>query len=535
MRASKTDPLMITMQWAKLQSIVDEASATLLRTAFSRIVTEANDYSCALFDAKGDMIIQSTQGLTSFTGVLAIAIKHFLKSFPVADIDPGDCLIMNDPWLGASQVNDMHVVTPIFHQRKIVAYAANISHCPDVGGRILSGDSREVFEEGIRLPMSKLFRRGKPNEELLRIFLNNVRVPDIVRGDLMAQWSSNVTMERGVLGMLREYRLASLADVSHEILRRSEAAMRAGIRAIPDGTYESEIETDGFDEPLRIHTTVTVRGDRIDVDFAGTSLQTPTGINCCWNYTYAETVFPLICIVRPATPVNGGCLRPLTVVAPDGSVLNPRFPAAVGARAMASMFLPAAVFRALAPAVPDRVIADPAAPAWIPTVSGLNQYGKPFADIIFMNGGLGARPTKDGINVVGFPGNISSTPIEIFENEKPVLVHEKQLVPNSGGVAKYRGGCGQRFSMTSYSEWPITFAMRGDRIDHPALGLFGGGAGAPGAVHVNDRPIHSKRTILLNNGDLLALQTPGGGGYGPPAERAQAALEADIRNEYVTL
>ncbi len=533
MRARKTDPLMITMQWAKLQSIVDEASATLLRTAFSRIVTEANDYSCALFDADGDMIIQSTQGLTSFTGVLAIAIKHFLRSFPVAEIDPGDVLIMNDPWLGASQVNDMHVVTPIFHQRKLVAYAANISHCPDVGGRILSGDSREVFEEGIRLPMSKLFRRGKPNEELLRIFLNNVRVPDIVRGDLMAQWSSNVTMERGVLGMLREYRLSSLADVSHEILRRSETAMRAGIREIPDGTYESDIETDGFDEPLRIRTKVIVRGDRIDVDFAGTSSQTPTGINCCWNYTYAETVFPLICLVRPATPVNGGCLRPLSVTAPEGSVLNPRFPAAVGARAMASMFLPAAVFRALAPAVPDRVIADPAAPTWIPTCSGVNQYGKPFADIIFMNGGLGARATKDGINVVGFPANISSTPIEIFENEKPVLIHEKQLVAGTGGRGKYRGGCGQRFSMTSYSERPITFAMRGDRVDHPALGLFGGEAGAPGAVSVNQRPIHSKRTILLNNGDVLALQTPGGGGFGSPAERAAVAREADLRNEYV--
>ena len=370
MRKTGADPLLISMQWAKLQSVVDEASVTLLRTAFSRIVTEANDYTCALFDTRGDMIIQSTQGLTSFTGVLAVAIKHFLAAFPVSELAPGDCLIMNEPWLGASQVNDMHVVTPIFHRRRVVAYAANISHCPDVGGRILSGDSREVFEEGIRLPMSKLFKRGKPNDELLRIFLNNVRVPDIVRGDLMAQWSSNVIMERGVLAFLREYRLDSLTGIAGEILNRSEAAMRTAIRQIPDGTYTSEIETDGFDEPLRIRTSVTVRADRISVDYAGTSPQTPVGINCCWNYTYAETVFPLICVVRPATPVNGGCLRPLTVVAPEGSVLNPRFPAAVGARAMASMFLPAAVFRALASAVPDRVLADPSAPTWIPTCSG---------------------------------------------------------------------------------------------------------------------------------------------------------------------
>jgi N-methylhydantoinase B len=534
MRRIGPDPLLLSMQWAKLQSVVDEASATLLRTAFSRIVTEANDYTCALFDVKGDMIIQSSQGLTSFTGVLAVAIKHFLKAFPIPDLDPGDCLIMNEPWLGASQVNDMHVVTPIFHHQRVVAYAANISHCPDVGGRILSGDSREVFEEGIRLPMSKLFKRGKPNEELLRIFLNNVRVPDIVRGDLMAQWSSNLIMERGVLAFLREYRLDSLERIAHEILRRSEAAMRTAIRAVPDGTYTSEIETDGFDEPLQIRASVEVRGDRISVDYAGTSPQTPVGINCCWNYTYAETVFPLICVVRPATPVNGGCLRPLTVVAPEGSVLNPRFPAAVGARAMVSMFLPTAIFRALASAVPDRVLADPSAPTWIPTCSGLNQYGKRFADIIFMNGGLGARPTKDGINVIGFPANISSTPIEIFENEKPIMVGEKQLVPDTGGPGKYRGGCGQRFSLTSYSEAPITFAMRGDRVQHPAQGLFGGGAGAPGSVTLNGSPIHSKRTIQLHAGDHLVLETPGGGGYGDPAERSKTAQDDDLGNGYVT-
>ncbi len=528
------DPLTLSMQWAKLQSVVDEASAGLVRTAFSRIVTEANDFTCALFDADGDMIIQSTQGLTSFTGVLAIALRHFLRAFPAHDLAPGDCLIMNDPWLGASQVNDMHVVTPIFHRGHIVGYAANISHCPDVGGRILSGDSREVFEEGIRLPMSKLFVRGRPNEELLRIFLNNVRVPDIVRGDLMAQWSSNVIMERGVLAFLREYRLDALAGLAREILGRSEAAMRAAIRAVPPGTYTSEIETDGFDEPLRIRAAVTVSGDAISVDYGGTSPQTATGINCCWNYTYAETVFPLICIVRPSSPVNGGCLRPLAVSAPEGSVLNPRFPAAVGARAMASMYLAAAVFRALAAAVPDRIMADPSAPSWVPTMSGIDQYGKRFADIVFMNGGLGARPTSDGINVIGFPANISSTPVEIFENEKPVLVNEKQLVSDGGGAGRHRGGTGQRFSMTTYSEHPITFAMRGERIVHPAQGLFGGGPGAPGVATVNGRAIHSKRTIVLEPGDTLVLQTPGGGGYGDPRERAEDARAEDVRNEYVT-
>jgi len=198
------------------------------------------------------------------------------------------------------------------------------------------------------------------------------------------------------------------------------------------------------------------------------------------------------------------------------------------------MYLAAAVFRALAAAVPDRVMADPAAPSWIPTLSGVDQYGQRFADIIFMNGGMGARRTKDGVNVIGFPANISSTPIEIFESEKPVLVHEKELVTDGGGAGRYRGGTGQRFSMTSGASQPMTFAMRGERLRHPAQGLFGGGPGAAGVATVNGQPIHSKRTILLNPGDTLLLQVPGGGGYGPAETRDPAAHAEAIRNEYVS-
>lgn len=534
MRRARIDPTTLSMQWAKLVSMVDEASATLRRTAFSRVVTEANDYSCALFDARGQMIAQATQGLTSFTGVLAVAIGHFLRAFPPSRLAPGDSLILNDPWLGTGQVNDMLLVTPIFWRGRLVAYAANISHSPDVGGRVLSGDSREVFEEGIRLPISKLFARGRPNQELLRIFLNNVRVPDIVMGDLMAQQAANTTMRARVAEFLREYDLARLDHVASEILRRSERSMRAAIAGIPVGTYEGEVEADGFDRPLRIRATVRVDQHGITVDYGGSSPQVPAGVNCCWNFTYASTVFPLVCVARPPGPINGGHLRPLRVVAPEGSVLNPRFPAAGGARIMIAHFLPAVIFQALAPAVPDRVLADSAAPLWGPVISGLNQHGKRFADIIFLNGGLGARSMKDGLSVIGFPGNISSTPVEIFEHEKPVIVVSKELRQDSGGAGKYRGGCGQVFAMTSYAEHSITFAMRGDRIHHPPQGLFGGRLGSPGVATVNGRPIHSKHTILLERGDTLVLQTPGGGGFGDPAERAPGACVEDERNEYVS-
>lgn len=519
-RSRPYDPVTLAVRWNRLIAIVDEASATLLRTAFSRIVTDAWDFTCALFDAEGQMIAQPTQGLPSFIGSLATAVGHFRRAFPPATLSPGDSLVTNDPWIGTSQLNDMVFVSPIFYRGRIVGYAANIAHSPDVGGRLLSADARELYEEGLRLPISKLIARGQPNETIFDIIRSNVRVPDIVVGDLLAQEAANTAMIRRVVDFLAGEKLPDLRAISREILERSEKAMRAAVARIPDGTYESRVETDGFDAPLDIRARVTVDGGDIHVDFAGTSQQQDMGINCTFNYAYAETVFPLICIAGPESPINAGTLRPLRVSAPDGTILSAIHPAPLGGRLLVSMYIQCVMFRALAGAVPDRVLADCAAPAWTPVVQGINQHGQRFVDIVFLNGGLGARPTKDGVDVLGFPGNLSGTLVEIFENEKPMLVERRELAEETPGPGRYRGGAGLHFSVRSESDAPITVGLRADRLVHAAQGLSGGKPGAPGVVLLNGKPQHPKRTVILRAADVLTFRTPGGGGYGDPRERA---------------
>ena len=526
-RSPRYDPVTLAVHWNRLIAIVDEASATLLRTAFSRIVTDAWDFTCALFDEDGQMIAQPTQGLPSFIGSLATAVGHFLRTFPPSSLAPGDSLLTNDPWIVTSQLNDMAFVSPIFHRGRIVGYAANIAHSPDVGGRLLSADARELFEEGLRLPLCKLISRGEPVKQIFDIIRSNVRVPDIVVGDLLAQEAANTTMIERVRDFLTAEKLPDLRAISREILTRSEKAMRAAVARIPDGTYESRVETDGFDAPLEIRARVTVEGERLAVDFAGTSPQQEMGINCTFNYSYAETVYPLICICRPESPINGGTLRPLRVTAPDGTILSAVHPAPLGGRLLVSMYIQCAMFRALAAAVPDRVLADCAAPAWTPTVQGVNQHGQRFVDIVFLNGGLGARPHADGIDVLGFPGNLSGTLVEIFENEKPMLVERRELAENTAGAGRHRGGAGLHFSVRSESDTSVTVGLRADRLVHAAQGLAGGEAGAPGVVLFNGAPHHPKRTVILRKGDVLTFRTPGGGGYGPPREREPERAAAD--------
>lgn len=529
--AKRLDPVTVGVLWNRLLSIVDEGTVTLKRTAFSRVVTEADDFSNALFDARGVMIAQPSQGEVAFIGCMATEVGKFLERFPPATLRPGDTLICNDPWLGTSQLNDYTVVTPIFHRRRLVGFAANISHSPDVGGRVLSGDSTEIFEEGFRIPMTHLFRAGRPNEELFAFIRANVRVPEVVVGDLMAQVTSNATVRDRVVAFLRETGLPDLQGLGGEILRRSESAMRAAIAKLPPGTYRGEVEGDGDTEPVTIRVAVEVRRDRIRVDFAGTSPQTARGCNVAFNWTYADSVYPILCALRPESPINAGSLRPLEVAAPPGCVLNAQPPAALGARIMVSHYIHPAIYRALAPILPDRVIADCAAPMWVPNVAGRNQYGRRFVDILFMHGGLGARPTKDGI-VVAYPSHPPTTPVELLENEKPFLVERKECIPDSAGAGRWRGGFGQFYTIRIEGETPVKLAMRVDRIHHPPQGFAGGRAGRAGRATLNGtRALHSKETVFLQPGDVVEFETAGGGGFGEPSERDPALVRQDLENE----
>ncbi len=529
------DPVSLTMHWNKLLSIVDEASATLLRTAFSRIVTDAWDFSCALFDPRGEMIAQGRHGLPAFLGCLAVAVKDFVAAYPPGTLEPGDSMICTDPWIGASQINDVFFVTPIFHRGRVVGYAACVSHSPDVGGRLLSADSREIFEEGFRLPIIKLFQRGEPNEDLFRIIRMNVRVPEIVVGDLLAQLAANTTMARRVVEYLEEKSLDDLEMLSAEVLARSERAMRQAISQIPKGVYLGEVETDGFDTPLTLRCAITVEDGEFYVDLTGSSPQDEMGVNCAWRFAYADLAHALICIARPASPVNGATLRPIRAYAPEGTIVNPVYPSALGARAMVSMYLQALMFRTLAPAVPDRVVADCGSPPAIPAFMGTANSGRRYVDIMFVNGGFGGRAGLDGISPLGWPANLSSTPVEVSENEKPMLFVRKELVADSGGAGASRGGLGQYFVWRSYAHDPITVGVRAERVEHPPQGLFGGLAGGGAELRLDGEPIHSKKTIRVQPGQTLHIQSAGSGGYGDPLERAPESVLADVLGGYISV
>ena len=528
------DATTLTMWWNKLLAIVDEAQVTLLRTAFSRIVTEAWDFSCALFDTKGEMIAQGRHGLPAFLGCMAQALHDFQAAYPPETLQPGDSLITTDPWIGASQINDVFFVTPIFHRSRIVAYAMSVSHSPDVGGRLLSANSREVFEEGFRLPIMKLFTAGEPNADLFRIIRLNVRVPDIVVGDLMAQLASNTIMARRLVEFLESKGLDDADALFNAVWQRSDLAMRQAIAKIPPGTYRGEVETDGFDHPITLRCAITVKSDEIHVDCEGSSVQQEHGINCTKRWSFAEVAHACICVAHPSSPVNGATLKRITYSVPEGTVINATYPAALGARALVAMYLQGMIFRTLAQAVPDRVIAETGTPPHLSAYMGLGNGGRRYVDIMFLNGGLGARPTMDGVSSIGWPANIAGIPVEVTENEKPLLFLAKELVTDSGGPGRQRGGLAAHLEVRSEARQPITIGVRLDRISHPALGLLRGKPGGTAAVTVNGKPVHPKRTLTLAVGDVYAVRCAGGAGYGDPHERPPEVVLRDVKGGYVS-
>lgn len=513
------DPITLEVLWKRLIALTDEAAGTLVRSSFCTIVRESNDYACVLMDSRGRSVAQSTVSVPSFLGTLPITCKHFLRRFPVETLRNGDVLLTNDPWLATGHLPDMTMITPVFHRGRVVAFTGCTAHSPDIGGRIRSGDAREVFEEGLRLPPLKFVDAGRLNELIIEVIQANVRVPDQVLGDLMAQVGTNEMAARRLLGLLDEYPGLDFAELAQVVQDRSEQAIRAAIRALPDGVYEDEFEVDGFDHPLTVRCAITVEDDRLHADFTGSSPQVPQSINAVLNYTYAYTVYPIKCVLDPGVPNNEGCFNPITVWAPEGTFLNPRPGAGVGGRALTGHHLHAAVFGALAKAVPDRVQADSGAPLWFISPTGVDRRGDRFAGTIFWNGGVGASSRRDGISAMAYPGNVSNTPVEMLEHEFPFRFHEKALVRGTGGTGRFRGGDGQRIVLQVVNPEPVTVSFLVERIHHPARGRLGGNAGAPGVVLVNGQPLENpKRIVVLQSGDIVTLQTPGGGGFGhPPA------------------
>lgn len=514
------DPVTLEILWTRMISVVDEAAATFVRTSFSTLVRDANDFAVVLTDRRGRSIAQSTRSIPSFISTMPRTIGHFINEFGIADMRDGDAYVTNDPWLGSGHLNDASLAMPIMRNAELIGFAGVVSHLPDVGGRLRNPANKEIYEEGLRIPPMRFLRAGEPDESLIRMVRANVRVPDETTGDLWAQVSCCRALGAHLNALLDETGV-DLDNFADEVISRTERAMRGAIADIADGTYRYSIENDGpQDFPggvVHIACAVTINGDRLSVDYTGSSEQVDLAVNVVPTYTFAYTAYALKTVLAPWIPTAEGSFMPITVSAPEGSILNPRFPASTGSRAMMGHLLPAAVYGALAPVLADKVQAPAGSP--ISTVQ-LASRGSGAGDNrryvlnAFIGAGQGASANMDGASAISFPSNLSNAPIEVLENLAPIEVLHRSIRVGSGGGGRRRGGDGISFKFRLRAEQVTTGSFLVNRTRSAAAGLNGGEPGAHGRLEINDQVADTAGHYSLKPGDVVVVQTGGGGGFG---------------------
>lgn len=526
------------VMWNRLISVVEEQAQTLIRTAFSTSVREAGDLSAGVFDLEGRMLAQAVTGTPGHVNAMAESVAHFIRDIGPENIFEGDVYITNDPWKGTGHLHDITVVTPSFHHGKLVGYFASTAHVVDVGGRGFGPDAREVYEEGIFIPIMKFFERGKLDRTLINIVKNNVRESDKVIGDFHALAACNETGHRRLIDMLTEFNLDDLSMIGGFILKHSREATLERLRNLPHGSWSYSLDLDGYDEPVHLAAKLSIRAEGVVVDFDGTSGMSKFGINVPLVYAKAYACYGIKCVVAPEIPNNAASLAPFEVVAPEGCILNAKRPAPVAVRHVLGHFVPDLVLGALHQALPGQVPAEGASALWnlhmsVRPVAGSDAKG---AEILMFNsGGSGARNALDGLNATAFPSGVHTMPIEATENVGPVIVWRKELREGSGGAGAQRGGLGQMIEIEAAEGFTFRFSAMFDRIDHPARGRDGGLEGAAGGVALDDGTIlKGKGLQFVPEGRRLVLSLPGGGGYGDPAKRPAEAVEHDLKHGYIT-
>ncbi len=538
----KFDPITLEILWRRLVSIVDEADASVARTAFSSLLRDAHDYTCMFTDSRGQELVQGTFCTPGQAGAMALGVKKLINSIACEDYRPGDVFIVNDPWLLAGHLNDVCVMSPIFYHERPVAFTACVFHHSDIGGRVAS-DNRQVYEEGIFIPPLKLYDAGVLNESVLRLIRWNVRTPEEVTGDIRSQVAANHVCAQKVIEMLEDEGLETLDDLADEIIDRTEKSMREAITGIPNGVYPYEgiIEGAGKRSDIRVKLTVEVKDDEVHVDFDGTSPQVDWGGNVVYNFTYAYVFMAVKSAFDPDIPINEGAIRPVKMTAPEGTVVNCKFPAAVAARMQIGHFMTEMVFKALAQATPDNIIAESGGtPAQTNIFYGKRADDRPWLTMIIRGGGLGASSRRDGHHCAIFPANGANTPVEIFESDTPLIVTERSLTCDSGGPGKMRGGLGRKMIIRVPDDefapsGPTSIALQAGRFKYAPGGLFGAESGAVAQFLVNDEAGDPSGLTLCQPGDVIQFHSAGGGGYGNAFERDPGAVEQDVRNGYVSI
>lgn len=528
----------------KFDSIADEMESTLLRSAYSSIVKEAQDASAAIFDPRGRTIAQAV-AIPAHLGMMVPAVESIIEAFPPEEMALGDVYMMNDPYDGGTHLPDITVVKPVFSEDDVIALGVTMAHHQEMGGKTpgsIPTDATEIYQEGIRFPPLKYHDRGEVNETARDVLAKNVRIPEIVLGDLNAQISAVTTAERRLESVAEEYGSDTFTAAVEAIMDHAETLTRSKIEEIPDGAYEfyDYIDDDGVNirEPIRIESTVTVTGSSLHVDFTGTDEQADGPVNAVPAATLSAVYYVVRAITDPDIPNNAGCFEPVTVVMPEGTLVNPLPPAPVNARTVTFKRLADVLLGALAQAVPERVSAPGSGQLAALTFAGVTDgrqwiYGEVGA------GGSGGRPTKDGLDCIETDvTNCMNTTAEATEIEYPIRVHRYDLWEDSGGPGQYRGGLGfrKRFEML---EDDVTLTHRRDRHEFQPWGLQGGGP-APRCRTEIHRPdgeveeIPSKWIATLEQGAVVDVFTTGGGGYGLPAMRDLEDVERDLREEAIS-
>ena len=540
---TKFDPVSLEIMWSRLVNITEEMWTTTLRTAVSTIIASANDFGCEVLDSQGRSVAHAYRSMPVFNMTMPNVTKEILKKYPVSSMQPGDVFLTNDPWMCAGHLPDIAVVTPVFYQGKVVAFAGNIANTSDIGGSLDAKNVRDSYEEGIFFPICKLYHQGEPNELVFDMFRWNVRAPDMVLTDLEAQVAANAAGCERVVAFLEEYALPDLEDLSAAIRGRSQEAMRAAIAEMADGEYTNEVFTDGMGAPLKIAVKLKVEGDAISVDYAGSSPQIDHGgINCTMIYSLGHTLYTLACLLTPEVPVNEGCFEPIRVTAPEGSIINCTFPASVGSRVNTGWYIHGAIFQALSAVLPDRIQAGNGLMSILQTY-GVEADGKVFNTHFFCGGGRGATSGGDGTGHNMFPSSASNVPIEVFELNSPVLINAKEFVQNSAGPGKFRGSSGERVSMSRLAghPHPLHIYLHPHRLSFAAEGAFGGKPGTKTVVALNgetvsdaDSPMELGYVTLDHDTDVLTVEFPSGGGMFDPLDRDQEQAAADRQNGIVS-
>jgi N-methylhydantoinase B len=538
------DPVTLGVVWGALQSIAVEVGTTVHKTAYSEQAREGQDFSVAVFDAHGRMVAQGPYS-PGHMGAMSAAVRNALAAHPVDTLRPGDAILLNDPLLGSGHFPDFFITQPAFHEGHLVGFVVNIVHHTDVGGSRPGSQGVEgifdYFQEGLRIPPTKVWQQYEEQAGVVGIIAANTRTPDKVLGDLRAQRSALRVGELRLVELVERYGRATVAAGMDEIIARSEASVRAAIREIPDGVYAFEDFLDDYGpgtEPLRVAVTVTVAGDAITIDYAGSSPQTPSGMNSYINYTRSYSYAAVKCVTDPLGPMNEGALRPVTVTAPDGSFLNPRPPAGGGPRAIICYRTFEAVLGALAPALPDRVAAA-ASHFANPTFGGWDRArGRRFVAYELVLSGTGARATRDGCEGMAWAFNASNIPVEAQEAAQPVVIEHFGFIADSAGAGTFRGGCGIRRDLRFLAdEGKLTNLSERQRF--APYGLFGGKPGRLARTVINPGPgeqvVHGKQSRAFVYGDVISFQQSGAGGYGDPLERDPARVLEDVLDEYVTV